>query len=273
VSVHPRSRVIRGKGLHSGRDCAVTLLRTDGRVSIGVGSHALPVEDLGVARTDLGVTVNSREWSIDTVEHLLAAFGGLGVRCGVRAIVEGGEVPLADGGSTLFCDAISALSPPTDPSMLVVSREGEVVVGESRYSFRPADACAIQVSIEFAARGVGSGVARWDGRATSFVSDIAWARTFGFRSQAQALVAAGRARGADSESVMILDDDGNVEPPGRAARDGEFARHKLLDLVGDLYLVGGPPRGEILAQRPGHTATRAALARAMEAGLVTREIR
>jgi UDP-3-O-[3-hydroxymyristoyl] N-acetylglucosamine deacetylase len=246
-------------------------MRTDGRVAIGVDSHAVPVQDLGVSRTDLGVTVSSPDWSIDTVEHLLAAFGGLGVRRGVQAIVEGGEVPLADGGSSLFCDAISALWPPTDPTTLVVSREGEIVVGESRYSFRPAGASALEVSIEFAAPGVGSGVARWDGRATSFVSDIAWARTFGFRSQARALVAAGRARGADAASVMILDDDGNVEPPGRAAREGEFARHKLLDLVGDLYLVGGPPRGEILAQRPGHTATRVAIARAMEMGLLTHE--
>jgi UDP-3-O-[3-hydroxymyristoyl] N-acetylglucosamine deacetylase len=127
------------------------------------------------------------------------------------------------------------------------------------------------VTIEFRARGVGSGVARWDGSAASFVSDIAWARTFGFRSQARALFAAGRASGADAESVLILDDEGNVEPPGRAAREGEFARHKLLDLVGDLYLAGGPPRGELLAQRPGHTATRAAIARAVETGLLTRE--
>jgi UDP-3-O-[3-hydroxymyristoyl] N-acetylglucosamine deacetylase len=155
--------------------------------------------------------------------------------------------------------------------MLVVSHEGEVVVGGSRYLFRPAHACALEVTIEFGARGVGSGVARWDGGAASFVSDIAWARTFGFRRDAEALVAAGRARGADAESVMILDDDGNVEPPGRPAREGEFARHKLLDLVGDLFLVGGPPRGEVLAHRPGHTATRVAIARAAEAGLLTRE--
>ena len=261
---------LRGKGLHSGRDCSLTLVRADGPVSIGDRSSAVPIAELAVVRTDLGVTVKSSAWSIDTVEHLLAAFGGLGVHRGIRAIVEGGEVPLADGGAKVFCDAIAALAPPRDPSTLMVARDGEVAVGESRYVFRPASTPSLRVTVEFGARGIGRQEARWDGTGTSFAEGIAWARTFGFRSQALALAAAGRARGADAGSVMILDEDGNVEAPGRAAREGEFARHKLLDLVGDLYLAGGPPRGEILAERPGHTATRAAIARAAEAGILTR---
>lgn len=263
-------RVVRGRGLHSGRDCAVTLRRVPGPVSLGVGDRAAPIAALAVTRTDLGVCVGAHGWSVDTVEHLLAAFGGLGVRRGVEVTVEGGEIPLADGAALAFCDALNALHPPVDPATLVVCAEGDVVVGESRYRFRPSGSTSVAVTIEFGARSVGRTSARWNGDAESFVSDVAWARTFGFRSQAAALHAAGRALGAEPGPVMILDENGDVEPPGPPARDGEFARHKLLDLVGDLYLAGGPPRGEIVAERPGHTATRAALARAFAVGLLTR---
>lgn len=262
--------VVRGKGLHSGRDCAVTLRKSDGPVRLGTSGRTVPVGALAVARTDLGVSVRAVGWTIDSVEHLLAAFGGLGVRRGVDVIVEGGEVPLSDGASKRFCEALRELEPPSDPPLLVVSREGVVTVGESVYAFRPSATAALEVTIEFAAPAIGRATVRWDGDPRSFETDFAWARTFGFRSQAAALFAAGRALGAAANSVMILDDEGHVEPPSRPPRDGEFARHKLLDLVGDLYLGGGPPRGEIRARRPGHTATRAALARALAEGIVTR---
>jgi UDP-3-O-[3-hydroxymyristoyl] N-acetylglucosamine deacetylase len=69
---------------------------------------------------------------------------------------------------------------------------------------------------------------------------------------------------------MVLEDGGGVEPPGAPARPDEFARHKLLDLVGDLYLYGGPPRGTLRATRPGHGATHRAMTEALDRGIVGR---
>jgi UDP-3-O-[3-hydroxymyristoyl] N-acetylglucosamine deacetylase len=128
----------------------------------------------------------------------------------------------------------------------------------------------VDVEVDFRAPKIGKERAHWDGSFQGFLSDIAWARTFGFRREAGELFARDRALGADPIAVMVLDDDGGVEPPGLPARRGEFARHKLLDLIGDLYAFGGPPLGVVRALKPGHRATHQAVARALEQGFLTR---
>jgi UDP-3-O-[3-hydroxymyristoyl] N-acetylglucosamine deacetylase len=147
---------------------------------------------------------------------------------------------------------------------------GTVAVGDSVYVFEPGPRRRLEVEVVFDAPAIGTQRAEWNGTFETFVSDIAWARTFGFRRDATELSARGRARGANPDVVMILDDDGLVEPPGASARPSEFARHKLLDLVGDLYLFGGPPCGTVFAQRPGHAATHRAVAVAIGRGILER---
>jgi UDP-3-O-[3-hydroxymyristoyl] N-acetylglucosamine deacetylase len=138
------------------------------------------------------------------------------------------------------------------------------------YEFEPGSGRTVDVEVEFAAAYIGKQQARWDGSFERFVSEIAWARTFGFRREGEDLFARARALGVDPSVVMVLDDDGRVEPPGAPARSLEFARHKLLDLVGDLYVFGGPPQGAVLARKPGHRATHRAVAIALERGLLAR---
>jgi UDP-3-O-[3-hydroxymyristoyl] N-acetylglucosamine deacetylase len=151
-----------------------------------------------------------------------------------------------------------------------VARRAELQVGDSRYTFEPGSSVDLRIRVDFA--GIGTEVATWDGRATTFVREIAWARTFGFARDASLLLSSGRALGVDPRSVMVLDEVGQVMPPGLPRRPGELARHKLLDLVGDLYLGGGPPIGRISAVRPGHGATRSALLSAVEEGIITRAL-
>ena len=264
---------VRGTGLHSGKSCSVTLSAGDGDVAFRTPAGRAGLGELAVLRTDQGVAVRCPRigFAADSIEHLFAALGGLGIRSGVVVDVEGGEVPLGDGTALLFCECLERLEARPSAPRLSVDRDAEIRVGESRYFFAPSEETSIDVRIEFLGFAIGVEEARWDGDPASFVRDVAWARTFGFARDRERLHAAGRALGADPRAVMVLDDGGRVQPPGAAPRPGEFARHKLLDLVGDLYAFGGPPRGRIRAVRPGHGATHRAMAEALETGVVVPE--
>jgi UDP-3-O-[3-hydroxymyristoyl] N-acetylglucosamine deacetylase len=209
-------------------------------------------------------------FEIESVEHLFAALGAWSARRGLDIAVEGDEIPLADGGATRFAEALAELRPPSDPPFLLVAKAGRVDIGGSTYEFEPGPDRCVEVEVDFGHAGIGKERARWDGSFSAFLSEVAWARTFGFRRDAEHLFAGGRARGVDPRVVMVLDDRGRVEPPGAPARHAEFARHKLLDLIGDLFVFGGPPRGAIFARRPGHGATHRAVAIASEKGLLVR---
>jgi UDP-3-O-[3-hydroxymyristoyl] N-acetylglucosamine deacetylase len=236
------------------------------------GAEQVAREQLVVKQAEYGVRVGSEggRLDIDLVEHLLAALGGLGVQNGVSIIVEGAEVPLLDGGAEELACALLALGAPRGRPLLRVAQAGEVLVGESRFSFEPESTVDLSVSIEFDSPGIGAQNANWNGTVERFMAELAPARTFGFRSQYGQLQALGRARHVDPRAVMVLEQDGSVAAPGAAANHVEFARHKLLDLIGDLYLFGGPPLGKLAARRPGHRANHQAVRQAIEYGLLER---
>lgn len=259
-----------GAGLHSGQPCQLRLLRSAGPVAFRTELGVARIDELRVVRNDHGVRVCCERigLDVDTTEHFLAALGGLSIRSGLTVEVQGPEMPLMDGGALAFTNALIGLSLPNEEPRLRVLRDGVVRVGAATYELSPGDGVALDVEVHFDAPQIGRQTATWRGTAEAFVADVAWARTFGFRRDGDALLRAGRARGVDPAAVMVLDDEGAVEPPGAEARPAEFARHKLLDLVGDLYLFGGPPRGALRATRPGHGATHRAMAEALARGLV-----
>jgi len=261
-----------GYGLHTGKRCAVTLIRAPGPVCFIVAGEEISREQMQVQRAEYGVRVTALggRLDVDLVEHLFAAFAGLGVQGGIMVQVEGPEIPLLDGGSREFGAALCALGAPRAAPRLRVVQAGEVVAGESRYSFEPADGTQISVEIDFDCDTIGVQRANWDGSPTRFLSEIAPARTFGFRLQYESLAALGRARRVDPRAVMVIEPDGSITPPGAPPGELEFARHKLLDLLGDLYLFGGPPLGRVTARRPGHRANHQAIAQALEYGLLER---
>jgi UDP-3-O-[3-hydroxymyristoyl] N-acetylglucosamine deacetylase len=264
--------VLRGGGLHSGRPSAVALTRAPGCVVWRTALGDAEPRELEVVRTDHGVRIRCSRigLDVDSVEHLLAALAGLSIRRGVAIEVTDGEVPLVDGSALSFSNALDALDPPRDAPTHEVACAGEVRTGASTYRFEPSRSVLVSVEVDFAAPAIGLQQASWDGTKEAFLRDVAWARTFGFRREGAALVSRGRAAGVDPKAVMVLDDHGHVEPPGAPARPGEFARHKLLDLLGDTYLHGGPPLGRMRATRPGHAATHRAMAEALDRGIVRR---
>jgi UDP-3-O-[3-hydroxymyristoyl] N-acetylglucosamine deacetylase len=255
--------------LHSGVPCAITLRRDEGPVRFATPRGAARITELSVVRTDRGVAVEHARTGlrIDLVEHLFAALTAFGVREGLLLEVEGPELPLLDGGSETFARALSSLSLEKSPPCLRVTRSARYETLGAEYRFEPTADAALAVDVEF--DGVGAQHAAWDGSSRDFMERIAPARTFGFSDEAAALRASGRAAHVDPAAVMVLARDGRVEA-GRPALEAELARHKLLDLMGDLYLYGGMPIGSVRARRPGHAASHAAAAWALRAGVLER---
>jgi UDP-3-O-[3-hydroxymyristoyl] N-acetylglucosamine deacetylase len=178
-------------------------------------------------------------------------------------------MPLLDGGARSFVDALRRVGAPSgERGAMRIVRAGTIDVGRSRYELTPSTSSRIDVSLSFDELGRTS-EASWDGSVNSFLRDIAPARTFGLAHEVMELVERGLAAHVAPESVVVLGRS-DVLWAGRPFTDSEPARHKLLDLVGDLFLHGGPPaRGIVHATRPGHAATHAAIREAVARGLVT----
>lgn len=259
---------LEGASLHTGREASVELTATSGPSCFATSDARVPIAPSTIVRTDHGVCISLGDNGarIDLVEHLAAAVGGLGLFEGVNARVDGGEPPLLDGGAARFVEALIALGVGHSPSRLVISRAWDFSLGATRYELRPSRELVIEVDIEFDHASIGKQSARWDGDPVDFAERIASARTFGFIRDAAALRAAGRASHVDLEAVVVIDEHGPIAGGFRGVN--EPARHKLLDLIGDLTLRGGPMSGVIRATRPGHTATHAMLDVAFRDGVI-----
>lgn len=258
--------VIRGCGLHTGAPCSVRLSRRAGDLTIRHGDLAARIEDLRVVEGALSTTVEAGGLRVRTVEHLFAAIGALRVTRGLEIAIDGREVPLVDGGAAVFFDAIAELGIDPSPPRIVVAKDGEITIGESMYGFVRGDRIELEVEIDFGDPRIAKH-ASWHGDARDFRERIATARTFGFARDVEALMARGLASHVAPESVIVFRDD-DVLFAGRPFERDEPARHKLLDLVGDMVVHGGPPRGRVRATRPGHAATNEAMLAALDAGLL-----
>jgi UDP-3-O-[3-hydroxymyristoyl] N-acetylglucosamine deacetylase len=150
----------------------------------------------------------------------------------------------------------------------MVARDATLCHGESLYAFRRGAGTVVRVTLCFDDPRL-SPEAVWAGDRDDFVSHIAAARTFAFAHDVTELVDAGCASHVDPTSVVVFTPE-RVLASGAPFRDDEPARHKLLDLMGDLFVYGGPPIGAVHAFRPGHRATHAIVRQALEVGVLTR---
>jgi UDP-3-O-[3-hydroxymyristoyl] N-acetylglucosamine deacetylase len=267
---------VEGVGLHSGAPSRVLLRRRSGPVTLEVGGLEARIDQLRVVSTARATTVEAHGGAlrVGTVEHAFAALAGLGVYEGLALSVDGSEMPLLDGGSAAWCAAFESLGldakgPSSRVARLRVARAAALDVGASRYELTPGAGVEVEVRLVldgFDEARVAS-EARWGGDADDFRLRIATARTFALARDIGDLVAGGLARHVDPASIVVLAPDGILHA-GRAFAPDEPARHKLLDLLGDLYLSGGPPRGRIRAVRPGHAANAVAIQRALAEGIV-----
>lgn len=264
---------ITGCGLHTGFSSSVRFSLHDGPVVVRARGIEVAVRELRVVDSARSTTVANASGSvrIATIEHVFAALGGLRIHAGVAVSIEGPEPPLADGGARAYADALRALgsAPSSSAAPLRVVRDGVIEVLGSRYELRCAasdDDVELEVAVDFEDARIARD-ARWTGDPEDFRTRIATARTFGFEHEVEDLLERGLASHVTKESVVVFGAD-RVHASGAPVAPDEPARHKLLDLVGDLYLHGGPPRGRLRALRPGHAATHEVMRRAIAEGLV-----
>jgi UDP-3-O-[3-hydroxymyristoyl] N-acetylglucosamine deacetylase len=260
--------VVEGMGLHTATTASVILAVSPGDVRVRVGGVESAVRDLTVVASSWCTTVapEGGGFRLATVEHLLAALAGLGLYAGVSVGVDGTELPILDGGSLAWCNALTELrAPHTGPRTRIV-RHGIVEIGTSRYEFEPFDGIDVEVVLEFSDDRLAP-TARWEGDEADFRGRIAPARTFALERDIGTILGLGLARHVPPESALIIRRD-RIEVSGRPFAPDEPARHKLLDFIGDLYLIGGPPFGRVRAVRPGHAANAGALRCARADGVI-----
>jgi UDP-3-O-[3-hydroxymyristoyl] N-acetylglucosamine deacetylase len=248
----------------------VVLSARPGPVCLRSRGIDVAVSDLVVASTARATTVEARSGGlrVATVEHAFAALAGLGVYDGLVLDVEGPEMPLLDGGCAAWCDAIARLRLPATRPRLRVVRAAVIEVGPSRFEIAPGDG-TIDLSVRLETDDARlHRDARWGGDADDFVTRIAPARTFVLGHELEELTRRGLARHVDPTSVVVVTPDAILHA-GRPALPDEPVRHKLLDLLGDLYLAGGPPLGRVHAVRPGHAANARAIRRALDEGVIS----
>lgn len=263
--------VIQGRGLHGGAPSTVRLIPEAGAVRLRCGTAEARIAELVVDGRGRSTTVTTHDGrlTVRTVEHLFAALGSMSIRDGVVIEVDGPEIPLLDGGACAFVDALRSLGLGPSPPVLRVIRPGAIEVGASRYDLVPPehdDDVQVEVEVDFDDARL-ERHARWNGDAADFRERIATARTFGFEHELGELLARGLASHVAPESVVVVTRE-EILSAGPPFRSDELARHKLLDLVGDLYAHGGPPLGRVRATRPGHAATHEAMQRALSSGLL-----
>ena len=256
-----RAHAVAGIGLRSGQPTSVTLLPApvnSGRRFI-VGGVVIPAHVQNVVDATLATTLGVGTARVALVEHLLAATVGAGVD-NLDVVVEGDELPILDGAALGWVGALAMAGISTQDAPVrtwPVPRVVRVEQGEAWAELHPCEALEVDVRVDFPHPSVGS--QRWSGLVDgSFASELGWARTFGFRKDAERLLALGIARGASLANTVVFDEQGPMNAGGTRAGD-EVARHKALDAVGDLALVPGRARVRLVAYRGGHALHHALL--------------
>lgn len=208
-----------------------------------------------VGETTMSTTLVKGEVKVDTVEHLLSAMAGLGID---NAYVEisAPEVPIMDGsaGPFVFLIESAGLQEQDSPKQFIrVLREVTVTDGEKKATFLPFDGFKVSFEIDFN-HPVFAGhtqTATVDFSSTSFVKEVSRARTFGFMRDIEYLRANNLALGGSVDNAIVVDEDTVLNEDGLRYED-EFVKHKILDAIGDLYLLGKSLIGEFRGYKSGH---------------------
>jgi UDP-3-O-[3-hydroxymyristoyl] N-acetylglucosamine deacetylase len=250
-----------GVGLHTGEkvyltlrpapvDTGVVFRRIDLDMPVEVPARADNVGD-----TRLSTSLEKDGVKISTVEHLMSAFAGLGID---NAYVDltAPEVPIMDGSAGPFVFLLQSAGiqeQSTAKKYIRIKKKLRLEDGDKWAQFKPLDGFKVSFTIDFDHPVIKNAVqiATVDFSTTSFVKEISRARTFGFMHDLEALRDAGLARGGSLDNAIVMDNYHILNEDGLRYED-EFVKHKVLDAIGDLYLLGHPLIGEFSAYKSGH---------------------
>ncbi|MEN8139814.1 MAG: UDP-3-O-acyl-N-acetylglucosamine deacetylase [Thermodesulfobacteriota bacterium] len=248
-----------GVGLHSGKVVKLTIKPAPvnhGIRFVRVDRAEKPIVPASMCKvhdTQLATTLSQDDVLVGTTEHLLSALSGLEID---NAIVElnGDEVPIMDGSAAPFVRMLKGNRRKQHASRLMMKIVKDVVYrqGDSEVRVSPHKGFKVTCRIDFDHSVIKDQRYTLEVKPDSYLKEISRARTFGFLEQVEYLRAHGKALGGSLDNAVVIDKNGVVNEEGLRFGD-EFARHKVLDLIGDLTLLGCPILGHVQAYKGGHT--------------------
>lgn len=249
---------VQGVGLHTGLPCRAVFRPAAGptglRFLLPDGSSPIPALLENVASTVRGTNLTLDGRTVHTVEHILACCAGLGVH-DLDVLMDGPEPPAADGSALPFAEAMLgagiAEKNGQEVAALYPRSAVELKDGEALYRAEPAGGLSLSVIFDHPHPVLGRTAISLEIGPEIFLKEIAPARTFGLREELDGLKAAGLAKGGSLENAMLVEKDRIVCEGGLRFPD-EPVRHKALDLLGDLALLGSPLLAAVRAERTGH---------------------
>lgn len=254
-----------GVGLHSGKRVELTL--RPAAPGTGIVFHRVDLEPVvdfpaqadGVHDTRMASVLQSGKARVSTVEHLMSALAGLGID-NLHVDLSAEEVPIMDGSAATFVYLLrsAGIEEQSAPKQFLrVLKPIEVREGEGKDAkwarLEPHEGFALAFSIDFKHPAIDStaGFAEVDFSKQSYAKEISRARTFGFVTEVEALRSMGLARGGSLENAIVVDEYRVLNQEG-LRYDDEFVKHKILDAIGDLYLIGKPLIARYVANKSGH---------------------
>ena len=246
-----------GIGLHKGEPIRLTLEPLEAgsgivfyRSDLGISFKAEPKN---VINTQMATVVGSEKGYISTIEHLMSAINAYGID-NIRIIVDANEIPVMDGSSASFCmllDEAGVRELDANKKALIIKRAVEIREGDKLVRLSPSKSPKFDYTIKFSHPLIGTQHHVFEFSKKSYVKEISRARTFGFLKDVQALRSMGLALGGSLENAVVIDENKILNPEGLRF-ENEFVRHKILDAIGDLALVGAPILGDYTAFAGSH---------------------
>ncbi|MAW07909.1 MAG: UDP-3-O-[3-hydroxymyristoyl] N-acetylglucosamine deacetylase [Halobacteriovoraceae bacterium] len=248
-----------GIGLHSGKKIKITLKPLPSNSGIffkrinSTKKKMIKAEALTVGVTENNTSIGSGEDCILTVEHLLSVLYGLGID-NILCEIDGPEIPIMDGSGASFLfpikeAGIKKLS--EEKSLLAVKRKVKVTHGEKWASFEPALGFKIESWINFNHPAIGAQRFFFEFSSDRYIKEIVRARTFGFLRDVDLLKEKGLVKGGSLKNAIVLDDFNVLNKEGLRF-ENELIRHKVLDTIGDLSLLGHAIAGKVKSYKAGH---------------------
>jgi UDP-3-O-[3-hydroxymyristoyl] N-acetylglucosamine deacetylase / 3-hydroxyacyl-[acyl-carrier-protein] dehydratase len=250
---------IKGVGLHTGRRCRATLRPAPENSGIDFVRTDLPGQPVfhadvsNVIDIIRGTTLGEGESRVYTIEHVLSALSGFGID-NARIELDDNEPPVGDGSAKLFVDAIRSagvIEQNAEKVYFTVETPFEYQASQTIIRIEPLDYFEIMCEIDYNHPLLKNQTFTFSER-LDYEKEIAPARTYCFDYEIEALKKKGLAKGGSLDNAIVIGPTGIYNPDAKLRFENEFVRHKILDLMGDLMLIGRPLKARVIAKRCGH---------------------